>query len=684
MGRGRRRPEPGRTDSDHLAFLVAHPLFQRVSPGSPALSVFLNEVRLQRFEKGEFIYAQNERPQAVYLVREGEVHIEHKNPDTHQVELIGIEGRGTLFGEVSLISGEPRSSFARAALDSSVYVILGTAFLSLLQKEAAVAQALTLLLSQRLRQRIGDEAAAAPSRVVALLGPVDPIRAGRIAVELADRLVDENSDRVALCSFSRSSVVHEGAEDGSSVTKVLSQWPQVTIDAIREMLRTKNRRFDVLPGESLFLEEQQHDAVAARIPDLLGRLRKYYGLILVDVGADYAHPVLRRVISQCDRIVMVRPLGSHAQGFQDEHNAAEKWRAAAASCTELIPDFFERVVTVSDELAGTTLDQLNTFINRDSALYRNHIRLQRDPVGIPEEQAASYGRGLRRLARRLSGSSRGLCLGGGGARAFAHVGVLEVLEREGIEFDAISGTSMGAIVGAASAMGKDAAEIRRLLGRIIPSSTAILDKTLPLVSFYRGRKLNQAIGLGFGRSRFEDLELPFFCNGADLNSGREVLFDSGYLATALRASVSLPGVFPPVSLGGMRIIDGGTINNLPGEILRERGHAIVIGVSVTPLEEPHTGATTVRRERGRFGFIRGLRNFLAMPPILRIVYRSITMEGRELMRFRMDTFDHMLEPEVTEFDLFDFHRIDSIVERGRIETEQHLDRIREVLRTKRI
>ena len=670
-------------EARHIAFLRAHPLFQRISQRSPALIIFLREVKLRRFPKGELIYAQHEPAQAVYLVREGEVHIEHRDAVTHQSELIGIEGRGMVFGEVSLISGEPRSSYARAALDSSVYVIPGAAFLHLLAQEAVVAQALTVLLSQRLRQRIGDEAAAAPARVVVFVGPVDPVRSGRIAADLADRLVDEAPDRVALCAFGQGSAFHPDTDAGTAVTNLMTRWPQVTIEAIRDMLDTEGRRFDVLRGESLFLDEQQTDTVA-RIPALLGRLRKYYSLILVDVGADYGHPVLSRLISQCDRIVLVRPLEQHSPSSRERSIADEQWRAAAAACTELVPEFFDRVITVSDEAAGTSLAQLNAQINRDSALYRNHIRLVRDWPGTPEGTGVTYGKGLRRLARRLSGSSRGLCLGGGGARAFAHIGVLQVLEREGIEFDAVSGTSMGAIIGAAYAMGKDAAEIRQLLGRILPSAESILDKTLPLISFYRGRKLNQAILSGFGNSRFEELELPFFCNGADLNSGRHILFESGFLATALRASVSLPGVFPPLAIGGMRIIDGGVINNLPGDVLREKGHAVVIGVSVTPLEEPRSGMTTVQREKGAFGLLKGLRKYLSMPPILSIVYRSITMEGRELMRFRMDTFDHVLEPEVTEFDLFDFHRIDSIVERGRLETEQHLEQIREVLRTKRI
>ncbi len=657
-----------------VTFLASHPLFRSISPRSPALDVFLRSVRLVRFARGETIYAQREAADALYLVRDGEVHIEHTNPQTHTIELIGIESRGAVFGEASLLSGEPRSSDARAALDSNIYVIPGDAFLRLLHREGAVSSALALLLSRRLRERISGTSAGTPAKVVALLGPLDALRSARIANELADQLAQENRGRVVLCAFNGSSG-GPGENSTGDVGGLLRRWPQVTIAAIQEMLESPGRRFDVMTGESLFLEAPT-DETLARIPELLGRLRTYYAVILIDMGADYRHPVLSRLLGQCDRVVLVRPVEAGISGDDRDH---ERWRACAAACTDLVPDFFERVITVSDEAPGIALEQLNLRINRASALYRRHIWLRAD-FGNSAGRPGLYLRGLRRLARHLNGTSRGLCLGGGGARAFAHVGVIEVLEREGIDFDAVAGTSMGAIIGAWACMGHDAHELREGLRDILPTSEAILDKTLPLVSFFRGRRLNGAILRGFGRSRFEDLELPFYCNGADLNSGRQILFESGFLATALRASVSLPGVFPPLALGNMKLIDGGVINNLPGDILRERGHSVVIGVNVTPLEDENSATTTVRRRRGPFGFLRGLLDYLSLPPILNIVYRSITMEGRELIRFRMDDFDQVLEPNVTEFGLFDFHRIDEIIERGRREAELHLDTIREVLR----
>ncbi|MBE7439395.1 MAG: patatin-like phospholipase family protein [Spirochaetales bacterium] len=667
----------GERDKSHMAFLAAHPLFQRLSQRSTAFREFAAQVQLASFPKGDFVYRQAETPSHLYLVRDGEIHIEHRNVEKDEILLVGIEGRGAVFGEASLLTGEPRSSDARAALDSSVYLIPGTAFLQLMSREVAVAQALTFLLSRRLRAGITGEGRETPARVVFFTGPADPARAAQVAMDLSDHLVDENPDRVVLCALSRESLFQE-QHAGASVADIMSRWPQITIDEIRGMLASREHRFHVLRGESLFIEDDRHHRLAAAVPGLLGRLRKYYSIILVDAGADYEHPVLCRILQQSDTVVLLNSLKEY--GRRED----ERWKACVDHCDRLLSDFLDRLITVSDEPADTPVERIISMRNRHRDLYRRHIRIEQDPRGRTADRRSSYARGLSRLARHLSGSSRGLALGGGGARAFAHVGVLEVLEHEGMDFDGVAGTSMGAIIGAAHAMGKSAREIQNLLGQILPDSAAILDKTLPLVSFFRGKRLNQAILRGFGETRFEELELPFVCNAVDLKSGNQIHFDRGFLSTALRGSVSLPGVFPPLKMGEYDIVDGGVINNLPGDILRERGYAIILGLNATPMTDTRSSRTDVRSEAGAFGFLRGLRRYLELPPILGIMYRSIAMEGRELMRFRKDTFDLVLEPDVAGFDVFDFHEIDRIVDRGREVAEKHLPELRATMQARRL
>ncbi len=662
-----------------LKFIRAHPLFQKISSGSEPLRRFLGRVRLARFERGAEIFARDQASTGFYLVRDGEVHIERPNEETGVFEVVAIEGRGMVFGEVSFLSADLHSSRARAALESSVYIIPGDAFLELLHVEPSVGEALSQILSQRLYSFIKKGARETPAIVITLLYPESSRRGSRVAYYLGESLAEANPGPVLVCGFGKDSVFLEEG-DGQNLNPLMEHWSTFTIDEIRHRVASRTRPFDLIKGDAIYSKETRFEQLSENIPALLGRLRKYYSVILVEAGGSYAHPVISRIIQQSDRLVMIRSVAREqalAPGFDEED-----WRYATRFCTGLLDDFFDRVVTVSDEAPGISLDELNKVINRNSALYANHIRLQNSyekSFDLPREQtpvSRLFLRGLGRIARKLSGTSRGLCLGGGGARAFAHVGVLEVLEREGIDFDMVIGTSMGAIIGASHALGRSVAETRELLGQILPNAAAVLDKALPFIGFFRGRRLSQAILRGFGDTKFEETEIPFICNASALDRGRTLVFESGFLATALRASVSLPGIFPPVRIGGFTAVDGGVLNNLPGGLLRDRGCNYVIGINVTPLDDNKSTRLTPDWKLGPWS---ALVDYLSFPPILKIIYRSITMEGRELMRMRMGDFDYLLHPEVTDIDIFDFDRLPEIVDRGRKSAEDHLEKIRERL-----
>ncbi len=655
-------------------FLMAHPLFEQIPPHSRALQEFLDRVELRKFAKDELVYTQFQEPHSIYLVRDGEIHIERTDPDTGAEILVGIEGRGSVFGEVSFLSGEHRSSNARAVLDSSVYIIPGDEFIHLMGHEPRMGRALAAILSSRLRERISKaHEPATPARVLTIMYPEDPQRGSRISALLAAELVSENPGPVVLCAFGGGGQFKH--DPSMNLAGIMERWPDITINEIQARLNSPDRDFDMLKGDTLYTGEARLDKMAEAIPALLGRLRKYYSVILVDAGSYARHPVIARLISQSDGITLIRHVDPMHQ--DDLGNNPARWNETVSFCMENVDDFFERVVTVSDEPPGTTIRELNGVINRNSALYKQHVRIQSDDA--LSSRAPLLRKGIGRLARRLSGTSRGLCLGGGGARAFAHVGVLDILEQESIDFDAVVGTSMGSIIAAGYAMGRGAAEINSMLGRILPTSASVLDKTLPLVSFFRGHRLSKSILSGFGPATFEDMETPFYCNGSDLNTGRMILFDSGYVATALRASVSLPGVYPPVQIGEHSVVDGGVLNNLPGFILREKGYNRIIGVNVTPLEDARSGKVDVDKRRG---LLRGLLDYFTMPPILNIVYRAITMEGQENLRLRVDDFDHVVHPNVTGYGVFDFEKREQIVELGRQAAREQIKDIKAALARK--
>ena len=186
----------------------------------------------------------------------------------------------------------------------------------------------------------------------------------------------------------------------------------------------------------------------------------------------------------------------------------------------------------------------------------------------------------------------GLALGGGGARGLAHIGILKVLLREQIPIDVITGTSMGGIVGAMHAVGLSPEQMeaeatkRGEIGQIFK----LVDLQLVGSGLLGGKRIKKMLVEMLGaETTFADLRLPFAVIATDYNSGREVVLKDGNLADAVRATMSVPGVFEPVEIGGYKLLDGGVLDNVPVGVARSLGAEKVIAVDVLPnfrLNEP--------------------------------------------------------------------------------------------------
>lgn len=176
----------------------------------------------------------------------------------------------------------------------------------------------------------------------------------------------------------------------------------------------------------------------------------------------------------------------------------------------------------------------------------------------------------------------GLALGGGGARGMAHIGVLRVLQREGIPIDFIAGTSIGAIIGAAYAAGMQFEQIEGLWART-RDRLRVMDVRLTGQGLFRGTRLYRQFTelLGEGLT-FADLHIPLEVMATDLKTGREVVLCEGLVADAIRASMSVPGAFEPVELNEMMLADGGLLNNVPVDALYRAKCNVKIAIDVLP------------------------------------------------------------------------------------------------------
>jgi predicted acylesterase/phospholipase RssA len=282
------------------------------------------------------------------------------------------------------------------------------------------------------------------------------------------------------------------------------------------------------------------------------------------------------------------------------------------------------------------------------------------------------------VARRLVGRPTGLVLSGGGARGIAHVGVLAAIAEAGIPIDYVCGTSMGAIFGAGLALGFDIPRMREELRELFDSPFALYDFTLPSSSLLAGKKLDRVLQHQLGDGDIEDLWLPFFCVSTDLAHARLVVHERGCLWKSIRASSSIPGIFPPLPLDGQTLVDGGLVDNLPLDLLLERCTGPIIAVDVFPYGDPGFD-----RPSGRLaGWLRSLRTRLrgepASPPLFDILVRS-TLVGSKFRQQVAMNGDHpivYLEPPVASFGALQWRAHRALFDAGLQYARRELERVR--------
>jgi len=246
------------------------------------------------------------------------------------------------------------------------------------------------------------------------------------------------------------------------------------------------------------------------------------------------------------------------------------------------------------------------------------------------------------MMRRDRERQVGLALSGGGARGLAHIGVLKVLEREGIPVDMLAGTSMGGVVAAAYAVGLEPdcleqeairmARPRRLL--------SLVDRSLPRRGLFVGERVSEYLAGLLHVRAFDELRVPLTLVAVDLVSGTEVFLRDGDVLEAVQATMALPGVLPPVRRDGQVLVDGGLLDNLPVSAVRQMGADIVIGVDVSTDGAALSHIIDVLHSRRRFP--NGLADFLE------VLWRSLVVMADEISRIRLAEArpDVMIRPRI--------------------------------------
>ncbi|MBN2224591.1 MAG: patatin-like phospholipase family protein [Deltaproteobacteria bacterium] len=274
----------------------------------------------------------------------------------------------------------------------------------------------------------------------------------------------------------------------------------------------------------------------------------------------------------------------------------------------------------------------------------------------------------------------GLALGSGGARGLTHLGVISALTSAGVKIDFVSGTSVGALVGAFLAAGKLDDLIAFTAPLTLKESLKMADIMFPTSGLIEGKKIEQFLRKHLGTVKIEDLPVPFACVATNFYTGQEVLINRGDLVTAVRASISIPGVFKPVAADGMLLVDGGVVNPVPVQVVRDLGAEFIIAVDISPeiankmtvqhpIIDPGQGSGKSRKGEAR------------LPNIFDIIMGSIMIMESQIVDMRMKTElpDVIISPSVSDIGTYDFHRYREGVERGESAAGQVISQIRKYI-----
>lgn len=390
------------------------------------------------------------------------------------------------------------------------------------------------------------------------------------------------------------------------------------------------------------LIEASHPSAAPAIAEYIEQAEAFHDYLLYEADRDVTNWT-RRSLTLADRIVVVMSAGP------DEAEIARAEAILAAAPPRARVERWLALVQPrgTDRPSGTAAPADRLKVDRVA-----HVR-----AGVAAD--------AHRLARLLSGTGTGLVLGGGGGRGFAHLGVWRALEELGIHVDVIGGASVGAALGALMALQRPAAELVPLAAELFHN---LLDYTVPVVSVIKGERITRNVNRCFEGYDIRDLWLPFSCVSTNLTRSVVQVHDRGSVATALRASVAIPGILPPVPFEGDLLVDGGVLNNLPCDVVQATQMVdTVIAVDLSPAVGP--------RAKDDFGLSvsgwQALRTRAGSKPspypgLMSILMRSmITGSVRDRDRaLANDGVDCHLDLDLPGVGLLDFERVAEVATRG--------------------
>ncbi len=532
---------------------------------------------------GACLFRQSDQGDSMYVLASGRLRVLRQDSNGHR-EAVAEIAAGETVGEMALITGEPRNADIVAMRDSVLARISKADF----ERLTTIYPQALFQISKSIIERLRE-----------------PSIANRHKKHIINLCLLPVSNSVDTPDFTRQ--LREALSVHGDVSCIDSEHINAALDTpdIAQCTRKENARHRRLTS---WLEEQES-------------IYRFVLYIPDPVDSEWTHRCLR----QADEVLLIGDSSQSPALHPIEIRYLQGW---------------ERLSTAGQTLA--LLHPPETKLPAGTAAWIAQRRLN-----FHHHLRRNNTSDMARLARFLSGKALGLVLSGGGAKGFAHIGVYRALEEAGISVDLVGGTSIGAIMGALAARGLDGETMRTRCREVFKKSPTGDFNLVPRVSVFKAKKLESLLQEHFGDLNIEDCWLNFFCVSCNLSRNIPHVHRAGSLSAALRASISIPGVFPPAEFENELYVDGGVFDNMPVDEMNRLGVGAIIAVDLQMHREEDLTQTDVYRKR-------------KLPNLLFVVMESAMLSGRYHAQSHRKVVDYYFNPPLQGISLIDWNKFDQI------------------------
>ncbi len=687
--------ESFKEDPDKSFILNYAPIFAELNPSQQGL--IIHKSKVIQYNKGDVVYRQHDSADAFYCLISGRVKI--FTAEAGREQALEYLTCGKYFGIISLLTSEPHSVTAQAINDSKILRIAKEDFQALLSKIPKLAIDLSRTLSRRLRKKDLSEKKIFESNIISIFSISPQDNRTIYATNLSAGLKKETHKNIILVDVS------DEAKETHSVRELLltevgaDRYPQLRLDTLQFPKDTVKEAIiqDLASGINLLtVRYNPKDSIYAEsLNALLTYLTGDYHYIIVNLSVAMDEMVFQ-VLNQSDIIHIITDCDNHnlektktfiLDLFAKVKYPQEKIKIIISTKEEEIRSVYEKAEGLLNYKIYATLPLLEEA---------GQVSLGQLSRVVFQEPHSEYAKIIKRISREIGDVRVGLALSGGAAFGLAHIGVIKVLEKEGIPIDMVAGASMGAFVGALWAAGLNSSEIEKIVLKYNNKKVfrSLIDLCFPKLAFAKGKKIRALLEKHINRKTFQDIKFPFKVVACNLNRRQAVIYDSGDLVDAVMASIAIPGVFAPARVNGDLIVDGGIIEPVPVGTLVRSGIKKIIAVNVLPSPENVIQSYELKRrhaqEEKRQAQAKGLLSRIAYnlrlrlqkmvsPNILDVIVNSFQTTEYVISQTDCQKADIVIRPAVVGIDWFDFFKAEPLIKKGEEETNNSLSAIKNLV-----